>query len=120
MPNINKNLSLAHWRLPPPPDKYVHNRWINLLGDPHDYHVVLLASMGMSYQVISQQTGLTKGQIAYRLQRANAHRKPGERISAHNYRNGISDASRVVIRLASKRVGQLIQPALRRDLAIDV
>lgn len=110
---------LVKWHLPPPPDKYVDNRWVNLLGDPDDYHVVLLASMGMSYKVISEQTGLSVSQIGYRLRRANHGRKEWDKISAFNYRNGISEASQAVISLASKRVGKIIQPKLRELLAKD-
>lgn len=120
MKNRTGSLKLIRWQLPAQPDRYMDNRWVNLLSDPDDYHVVLLASMGMSYHVIAQQTGLSHGQISYRLRRANQHRKPYDRISSFNFRNGISEASQAVIQLAAKRVGQIIEPSLRRNLAIDV
>jgi hypothetical protein len=106
--------------LPSPPDKYQHNRWVNLLADPTDYHVVLLASMGMTYRVISQQTGLSFSQISYRLHKANRGRAAHEKINSYNYRHGVSQASHEVIRLAAKRVSQIINPQLRENLAIDV
>ena len=113
-------LTIEKWKLPAPPDKFVDNRLVNLLGDPDDYHCVLLASLGMSYKVISQQTGLSFGQIAYRLRRANHGRENGKRLSAANYRNGSSDTAKEVVSLASKRVSRLIIPELRQTLAIDV
>jgi len=117
---MNTNTNLTRWQLPPQPDRYEDNRFINFLSDPDDYHVILLASMGMSYSVIAQQTGLSFGQISYRLRRANEHRKPWDKVSAYNFRNGISESSQAVIRLAAKRVAQIIEPSLRRNLAIDV
>jgi hypothetical protein len=42
-----------------------------------------------------------------------------EKISAHNFLNGISESSQAVIRLAANRVAQIIEPGLRRNLAID-
>lgn len=114
------SLSLEKWVLPVPPDKYVDTRYVNLTGDPDDYHVVLLASMGFTYDVISRQTGLSKGQISYRLKQANQTRKPKDRICAANYRNGRSETSRAVITLASKKVASIINPILRETQAIDV
>ncbi len=110
--------SLTHWTLPNPPDKLEHNRWVNLMSDPADYHVVLLASMGMSYALISAQVGLSIGQVAYRVHRANRGRKDWEKINAYNYRNGISDISREVIKLSANKVARMLNPELRKSLAV--
>lgn len=117
---MNPAASLTKWQLPAQPDKYVDNRFVNFLGDPDDFHVLLLASMGMTYHVISRQTGMSKGQISYRLRRANLHRKEHDKISSYNYRNGVSQSSQAVIQLASRRVAQVLVPSIRRNLAIDV
>jgi hypothetical protein len=114
------SFALEKWVLPAQPDKYIDTRYVNLTGDPDDYHVVLLASMGFTYDVISKQTGLSKGQIAYRLKQANQSLKPRDRISAQNYRNGRSETSKAVITLASKKVASIINPILRETQAIDV
>ena len=99
-----------------PPDKLEHNHYVNLLSDPRDYHVMLLASMGMSYACISYNTGLSVGQIAYRLRMANGDMPEHKKINAYNYRNGISESSRAVITLASKKVASIINPELRKAL----
>lgn len=117
---MKATLSIERWELPEPPDKFEHNGYVNLLSDPDDYHVIILAAMGMNYAVIARQTGLSTGQIAYRLNKANKHRKPADKISAYNYRNGISASSQAVITLASRKVSRLINPELRKSLAIDV
>lgn len=114
------SLQLTKWDLPPQPDKYEVTRMVNLLSDPDDYHVVLLASMGFTYAVIARNTGLSKGQIAYRLHKANRHLKEDDKINAYNYRSGRSIAAQAVIDLAAKRVGRLITPKVREVLAIDL
>lgn len=116
MPNSNN----IHWTLPPQPDRLTVNRFVNLLGDPKDYHCVLLASMGFTYDVISEQTSLTHGQIAYRLARANRNRSGDQRISATNYRTGRSESAKAVIKLSAKKVGQIITPQIRHTLAVDI
>lgn len=117
---MKKGHQIEHWTLPAPPEKYESNHYVNLLSDPNDYHVVLLASMGFTFNVIASQTGMSFGQISYRLRRANRNRKPHERINSINYRNGSSDAARAVIQLASKKVAQIINPELRKSLAVDI
>ena len=115
---MKSTLFIERWELPAPPDKFEHNGFVNLLSDPDDYHVVILAAVGMNYSVISRQTGLSHGQISYRLSKANKHRKPADKINAYNYRNGISPSSQAVIELASRRVSRLVNPELRKSLAI--
>lgn len=115
-----KRLTLAKWQLPPPPDASEDSWRIGLLSDPDDYHVCLLASLGMTYDVISRQTGLSKGQISYRLRKANYKRVGHERIASVNYRNGTSKAAAAVIALASRKVADIINPQLRKTLALTV
>ena len=107
-----KNLNLTRWQLPAQPERYEESRLVNFLNDPDDYHVVLLASMGMSYNVIAHQTGLSFGQIAYRLRRVNENKKPWEKINSYNFRNGVSETSCALVQLAAKRAAQIIKPHL--------
>lgn len=82
------------WKsLPPPFHSYadlsikmpqhtpIHARRVNLLhGD--DFHCALLASLGFSTRLIHSRTGLSPGQIAYRLRMGAIRRQ--------DYRNGDS------------------------------
>lgn len=102
-----------------PPDKLTHNGWINLLSDPADYHVVLLAAMGMTANLISRETGLTISQVRTRLHKANKGRADRDKLNGYNYRNGISESADAVIQLASKRVSQIVTAELRKQI-IDV
>lgn len=113
-------LQLQKWELPAPPDKYIDNRLVNLLSDPDDYHVILLANMGFTYETIARNTGLSKGQIAYRLNKANRELPQDKKINSYNYRSGRSASAQAVINLASRRVSALINPVIRKTLAIDV
>jgi hypothetical protein len=113
------DLNLELWKLPPPPDHHEENGRIDLTGDPNDYHCILLASMGMSYAVISRQTGLSIAQIGYRLRRLNQNRREDKKINSRNYRNGTSQAAQAVIDLASSRVARIITPIIRKELARD-
>jgi hypothetical protein len=54
------------------------------------------------------------------MHRANRGLAGTHRISAANYRNGTSSTAQAVVALASERVGRLINPILRKTLAIDV
>lgn len=111
-------MEIERWNLPPPPDGNSETGFVDLMGNSDDYHVVLLASMGMNYKTISRQTGLSVGQISYRLAKLNKRLKPEEQINAFSYRNGQSRAAKAVIRYASGRVATAIHPTMRRALAV--
>lgn len=57
--------------------------------DDDDLRCVFYAKMGFATQMISENTGLTTSQVAYRLRRARVYRK--------DYRNGSSDMAQRVI-----------------------
>lgn len=54
-----------------------------------DIQCLLMAKLGLSAKVISEKTGLTKGQITYRCQTAG--------LKIADYRNGTSEISKQVI-----------------------
>jgi len=59
----------------------VHARRVNLLHG-EDFHCVMLASLGFSSRLIQSRTGLSTGQIGYRLRMGSIKRR--------DYRNGDS------------------------------
>ena len=59
----------------------VHARRVNLLHG-EDFHCAILASLGFSSHLIQKRTGLTPGQIGYRLRMGS--------IKRQDYRNGDS------------------------------
>lgn len=115
---MSAKLEVERWRLPPPPDGHHISRFVDHIGNADDYHVVLLAAMGMNYKTIAAQTGLTAGQIAYRLGKINKRLEPKERLTAYNYRNGTSAAAKAVIKYSSNKVAGIINPPIRRALAV--
>lgn len=115
---MSATLVIERWKLPPPPDpNNTPDGWVDMMGRPDDYHVVLLASMGFTYDTISRQTGLSVHQIAYRLRKINSRLLPEQRLTSYNYRNGRSRTAKVVIRHASNHVARAINAPMRKALA---
>lgn len=65
-----------------------------------DLQCVILAGMGMSTQYIMAVTGLSAGQIAYRLRKAGVYRR--------DYRNGTSEVAQRML-AARPKSGKLIR-----------
>lgn len=73
------------------------HRRINLL-DGDDFHCALLGSLGFSTRLINSRTGLSTGQIAYRLRKGS--------IKRQDYRNGDSPlATRILTQSRRVAVG---------------
>lgn len=69
-----------------------------------DFDCVLLGSLGFSSRLIERKTGLTMGQIGYRLKKASVRRL--------DFRNGVSPEAAVVLR----QHRTIAEPVLRRRL----
>lgn len=114
---------LVPYRIPPPPDTFSHRvqnmRLVDFRCDPKDWGVPFLAAFGMNRDVIAQQTGLSKNQVAYRLSKLNRGRPLHERISAKNYRNGSSPVAQMVIDQVGCRVKTLLAPVVSRAIAAE-
>lgn len=75
-----------------------------LLNDPGNFKVLLLAAMGLSDRYISESTGMTRGMIANRVRIAGIRRV--------FYRDGKSTIARRVIETTERYAGQAIQGQL--------
>lgn len=84
-----------------------HPRSVDLL-DGDDFECVLLASLGFSTRLIQKRTGLTHGQVAYRLRRAGVKRA--------DYRNGESSLSSSVYRNSRSLAMPAVEAQLRNVL----
>lgn len=73
-------------------------RRVDFFTYAEDLQCVLLANIGLYDQAISDITGLSKGQVSYRLMRAEAGRRKGDPTSRALYRKGNSDVVQTVIK----------------------
>jgi len=94
--------ALKKWQLPDPPLELGENAngHVALLSKPEDFACLLLARLGQSGKTISKVTGLTGGQVSYRLRMAN--------IQIRDYAKGNNWYARTVIhnvkKLAAKQL----------------
>jgi hypothetical protein len=92
--------ALKRWQLPEPPLELEEtNGHVALLSKPEDFACGVLARLGQNADVIRRATGLSKGQIFYRLKIAN--------VKIRDYSRGKNFYARTVIhnvsRLAAKQ-----------------
>lgn len=102
------------WRLPAAPDANDDHsaRRIGLLSDREDFACVLLASLGHSNLAITRATGLTQGQISYRLKRAKEVLEKAK-MTRQAFRDGASPFSRTLVEAAAKQIAPRIITRLR-------
>ena len=74
-----------------------------------DFRCALLGSLGFSTRLITEHTGLTPGQVAYRLRLGGVRRA--------DYRNGTSGTAAAIMRRASEMATPVVQARLREILA---
>lgn len=107
-------MSKALWHLPAAPDpteKRSHH--VGLLSNQHDYECIVLAALGHTNYAITRATGLSTGQISYRLAKARATMEKLN-MTRWGWRNGLSPLSKAVVEAAARRVAPTITKALRQ------
>ena len=117
-PTAQINPALPHytgpikWNLPAPPmaSVYIRKHRVSLLSDPDDFHACLLATLGFSVKVITQQTGLSGGRVYYRLKKAQ--------IKIKEYRNGVSPIAQLVIDNSKIKAAKQLTTYLHERLEI--
>ena len=113
---MNKETSNTpiRWRLPAAPDANGHHsaRHVGLLSNREDFACVLLASLGHSNLAITRATGLTTGQINYRLKRAREVLEKSK-MTRSAFRDGRSPFSRTLVEAAAKQIAPRIITRLR-------
>ena len=63
-----------------------------------DFQCPLLASIGLSTEAIAGMTGLTPGQVGYRIMKfENATRRKGEKTSRYKYRSGKGEVAQALV-----------------------
>jgi hypothetical protein len=88
--------TLAKWEPVPPPDtldKEKHHT-IAFLAKQADFDCLMLAEFGMTLKTIAGYTGLTKGQVSYRLRKAN--------VKVQDFRNGRGPYAAMVFQYLNK------------------
>lgn len=73
-------------------------RKVNFFNFESDFQCPLLASIGLSTDAIADMTGLTPGQVGYRIMKfENAVRRKGEKTSRYKYRSGKGEIAQAMI-----------------------
>lgn len=79
-------------------------RKVDFLNEPSDFEVLILGSLGLSTTYISGVTGLTPGQVEYRLRLGG--------IKRSEYRNGRSKTAHSAMRLARSAATGVVKAGL--------
>ena len=109
-----KNGNLAHWELmPAPSSRPVSDRYIGLLNKDEDFNVALLATIGLGDEAIQDATGLSLGQIQYRLRKARPALVEGH-LTRREFRRGKSPFARMLVSRASRFVANSLAQTLRQ------
>jgi hypothetical protein len=101
---------------PKPREDYAPPKRVDFHANGDDFSCVLLASIGLTTAAIAQQTGLTEGQVLYRLALAERENKSRGRKSARiQYRQGKSAICRIVINQLTAR-SSLVKKTIEKRL----
>ena len=79
---------------------------VNFVLNKKDFRAVLLGSMGFSNDYIQRETGLSIGQVQYRLRKA--------KVRLGDYRDGTNPAARQVLITAQDQVGTKLKTDLEK------
>lgn len=105
--------TLAKWHPPAPPDgmrsELAHRVAWN--AKPEDYQCVILAGAGLCVAAISARTGLSPGQIHYRLAKWD--------VRITDYRQGRGPIARAILENSTRLVAGLLEKKLRALPAIN-
>jgi hypothetical protein len=101
------------WMLPEAPSRRgSSDHRVGLLNKSEDFQAVLMASMGLSDAAISGATGLTGGQISYRLRKAkDVLNAPN--LTRRAFRSGESPIARTMVNKVAGVVKDKLTSTLR-------
>lgn len=85
-------------------------RSVAIEGKPETKHARTLADIGMSMRVICQETGLTPGQVQYRLKRGG--------LNLTNYRQKKNALSKYVVRRVYEMTRSEIKTMIKNKLLL--
>lgn len=105
---MNNDWTLKKWEAPVAPDQRTEKEkeWQVLpLANQQDFECVLLGRFGMTMATIAQFTGLSKGQVSYRLKKAG--------IRTTDFRYGKGEFASMVFGVATKPGARLVISELR-------
>lgn len=103
-----QNWTVDLWRGPAPPDpldKEMAHR-VAPLARQEDFDCCMLASFGLTTTTISAYTGLSRGQVGYRLKQ--------NKIRIRDFREGKGPYARMVFEYLDKRAANQLTNNLRR------
>jgi hypothetical protein len=84
-------------------------KFVDYHSSARDFQCVLLASIGWSTLAISNYTGLTEGQVAYRIEKSERGRRKGDSTQRTMYRQGRSGVAHVVVQTITKAASPVSQ-----------
>ena len=98
---------MEKWQAPAAPDKRDDAKeWQVLpLANQADFECCMLGRFGMTVKTIAGFTGLSEGQVSYRLKKAG--------ICIRDFRNGHGDFASMVFGVATNRGAKLVIEELR-------
>ena len=111
----NGHGKLADWELLPAPDRRhpSSDRFIGLLNKDEDFNCIMLATLGLGDEAIQDATGLSCGQIHYRLRKAKSALTHAH-LTRREFRRGRSPFARMLVSHAARFVdGKLLTHTLR-------
>jgi hypothetical protein len=94
--------------------KTVGRVYVDLKNNKLDHKVALLASMGFTTKYIQKQTGMSAGQVFYRIKKAGL--TTDNELSRSDFRNGRGRFARLVIDVAMDQADQTLIEHLNKHL----
>jgi hypothetical protein len=94
--------------LPAPPERVYETRFVSFRHTPRDWQVPFLTMFGFTAAAVGAVTGLSVGAVRYRLAKLNRGRAEFEKVSATNYRNGISPIAKMVVAASGPKVKPML------------
>lgn len=73
------------------------HKFVDFHANATDFQCVLLAAIGWGSAAIAEYTGLTEGQVQYRIGKAETDRRKGEATARQLYRTGKSTVAQSVV-----------------------
>lgn len=90
-------------------------KYVDFRADEKDWAVPFLRMFGFSGKAIAMATGLSEGQVDYRLTKINRGRAIHERISSVTYRDGTSPVAKMVVAAVGRKVKSLLCEVVNQE-----
>lgn len=96
-------------------DEQRPHKYVDFHANATDFQCVLLAAIGWGSAAIADYTGLTEGQVQYRIGKAETGRRKGEATARQMYRTGKSPVAQSVVAAITGR-GSVVKKQITTTL----